>query len=159
MLESLSRVIIHAPHIPLLRHLALRCQTSAMTHSHAFEQSLETVASHCEDPVPLVYAQIFEHYPEMEALFILDTDHGARGHMLNEALSCAQDLLGPDTFATSFIAAERQNHEGYAITDDIFEAFFTTMHSVFRGLSNGEWTPAMDAAWQAVFEKVAAARL
>ena len=130
-----------------------------MTHAEAFEQSLETVAARCEDPVPLVYKQLFERYPEMEVLFILDTDHGARGHMLNEALSCAQDLLGPDSFATSFISAERLNHEGYAISDDIFEAFYTVLHSVFRNLSNGEWTTAMDAAWQAVSEKVAAARL
>ncbi len=130
-----------------------------MTHALAFEQSLETVAAHCEDPVPLVYAQIFARYPELEPLFILDTDHGARGHMLNEALTCAQDLLGPDTFATSFIAAERQNHQGYEISDDIFEAFYTVMHGVFRALSNGDWTPQMDAAWQAVSDKVALARL
>ncbi len=130
-----------------------------MSHVEAFEQSLEIVAAHCDDPAPLVYAQIFERYPQMQALFVLDTDQGARGHMLNEALNCAQDLLGSDTFATSFIAAERQNHAGYAISDDIFEAFYTVMHSVFRDLSNGDWTAKMDAAWQAVSEKVAAARL
>ncbi len=130
-----------------------------MSHSEAFDLSLETVAAHCDDPVPHVYARLFEAYPQMLDLFVMDTDHGARGHMLNEALNCAQDLLGADVFATCFIAAERQNHDGYAISDEIFEAFYSVMHSVFRDLSKDDWTGDMDNAWQAVAEKVSAARL
>lgn len=130
-----------------------------MTDAEAFERSLEVVAENCEDPVPTVYEKVFKKFPEMQDLFVLDTDHGARGHMLNEALLCAQDLLSENVYATRFIAAERLNHEGYSISDNIFEAFFEIMRDVFKDIADDGWTPEMDTAWQVVSEKVATARL
>lgn len=129
-----------------------------MTNADAFDLSLEAVAEACEDPVPLVYAKLYERHPEVQQLFILDTDHGARGHMFNEALYCAQDLLGRDVFATTFIASERQNHDGYDISANVFEAFYAVLHDVFRDLTGPAWTAEMDCAWTALKAKVAAAQ-
>ena len=92
-----------------------------MTHLTAFSASLEAVAERCEDVVPPVYAALFARFPEFEELFVLDTDQGARGHMLNEAMSMAEGLLKDDPVAVSFVSAERMNHEGYGITDEVFE--------------------------------------
>ena len=130
-----------------------------MTHLTAFTDSLETVAERCEDVVPPVYAALFQRFPEFEELFVLDVDQGARGHMLNEALSMAEGLLQDDPVAISFVSAERMNHEGYGIGDDVFEGFFEVMAEVFRTISGEAWSNEMSAAWDQVHEKAAAAKL
>lgn len=130
-----------------------------MTHITAFTASLETVAARCEDVVPPVYEALFKRFPEFEELFVLDIDQGARGHMLNEALSMAEGLLQDDPVAISFVSAERMNHEGYGIGDDVFEGFFQVMADVFRKISGEAWSNEMSAAWEAVHEKAGAAKL
>lgn len=125
----------------------------------AFNQSLEVVAERCEDVVPPVYAELFQSYPQFEDLFVLDTDMGARGHMLNEALTMAEGLLTDDPVAVSFISAERMNHEGYGIDDDVFEGFFIVMASVFKRLAGEAWSDDMSAAWVAVTKTAATAKL
>ena len=130
-----------------------------MTDADAFEKSLELVAEKCGDPVEVVYNQIYARHPEVQKLFVLDTDAGARGHMLNEALACGMDLLTSNTYATTFIASERMNHAGYDIGDDVFESFYSIVFEVFREASGVDWTADMDRAWQAVMDRVAKARL
>ncbi|MEL6827870.1 MAG: globin [Pseudomonadota bacterium] len=130
-----------------------------MTHLTAFTASLEAVAARCEDVVPPVYAALFSRFPEFEELFVLDTDQGARGHMLNEAMSMAEGLLKDDPVAVSFVSAERMNHEGYGITDDVFEGFFQVMADVFRQLAGDAWSQDMSAAWDAVSDAAAKAKL
>jgi len=125
----------------------------------AYTASLELVAEKCEDVVPPVYAELFQRYPEFEELFVLDTDMGARGHMLNEALSMAEGLLQDDPVAISFVSAERMNHEGYGIGDEVFEGFFIVMASVFKTIAGDEWSNDMTAAWVAVTKHAAAAKL
>lgn len=125
----------------------------------AFNQSLEVVAERCEDVVPPVYAELFQRYPQFEDLFVLDTDMGARGHMLNEALTMAEGLLTDDPVAVSFISAERMNHEGYGIDDDVFEGFYIVMASVFKRLAGEAWSDDMSAAWVAVTKTAATAKL
>lgn len=130
-----------------------------MTHLSAFTASLEAVAERCEDVVPPVYAALFQRFPEFEKLFVLDIDHGARGHMLNEALSMAEGLLQDDPVAISFVSAERMNHEGYGIDDDVFEGFYHVMADVFETLAGEGWSEEMKMAWAAVSEAAAKAKL
>lgn len=130
-----------------------------MTHLSAFNASLEAVAARCEDVVPPVYAALFERFPDFEDLFVLDVDHGARGHMLNEALTMAEGLLQDDPVAISFVSAERMNHEGYGIGDDVFDGFYQVMAEVFQTLAATTWTPKMSAAWKAVSAAAAKAKL
>ena len=130
-----------------------------MTHLSAFTASLEAVADRCEDVVPPVYAALFQRFPEFEKLFVLDIDHGARGHMLNEALSMAEGLLQDDPVAISFVSAERMNHEGYGIDDDVFEGFYLVMADVFETLAGDSWSEEMRAAWSAVSKAASKAKL
>ncbi|MEO0549299.1 MAG: globin domain-containing protein [Pseudomonadota bacterium] len=133
-------------------------EAETLTHLAAFTASLECVAARCEDVVPPVYAALFEAYPELEKLFVLDIDHGARGHMLNEALGMAEGLLAADPMAHNFVASERMNHAGYGIDDEVFEGFYTVMAEVFRSLAGEAWTEPMSAAWKQVVSLAAEAR-
>ncbi|MEL6859413.1 MAG: globin domain-containing protein [Pseudomonadota bacterium] len=130
-----------------------------MSHLAAFTASLEAVSARCADVVPPVYAALFERFPDFEKLFVLDTDQGARGHMLNEALTMAEGLLRADPVAISFVSAERMNHEGYGIDDTVFEGFFEVMANVFQALAGEAWSAPMSAAWAAVSEAAAQAKL
>ena len=130
-----------------------------MTHLTAFTASLETVAERCEDVVPPVYAALFQRFPQFEDLFVLDIDQGARGHMLNEALTMAEGLLKADPVAISFVSAERMNHEGYGIDDTVFEGFYEVMAEVFQSLVGEAWSEPMSAAWRAVSEAASGAKL
>ena len=130
-----------------------------MTHLTAFQQSLEAVAARCDDVVPPVYAALFERFPDFEKLFVLDVDLGARGHMLNEALSMAEGLLQDDPVAISFVSAERMNHEGYGIDDAVFDGFYEVMADVFQSLAREHWSIEMSEAWRAVSIAAAKAKL
>lgn len=130
-----------------------------MNALHAFQASLETVASVCEDVVPPVYAALFRRFPEFETLFSLDLDQGVRGHMLNEALNMAEGLLQNDPMAHTFVSAERMNHSGYGIEGEAFEGFYLVLADVFRDLAGARWTPDMSAAWHQVAEAARAAKL
>ena len=130
-----------------------------MSHLSAFTASLEAVAERCEDVVPPVYAALFKRFPEHEKLFVLDVDQGARGHMLNEALSMAEGLLQADPVAISFVSAERMNHEGYGIDDGVFEGFYEVMADVFKTLAGEAWSEDMSAAWSAVSDAASEAKL
>lgn len=130
-----------------------------MNHVTAFQLSLEAVAERCEDVVPPVYEALFMRFPDFEKLFVLDIDFGARGHMLNEALTMAEGLLQDDPVAISFVSAERMNHEGYGIDDAVFEGFYEVMSDVFQSLAGKSWTEEMSAAWRAVSSAAAKAKL
>ncbi|MEM9375713.1 MAG: globin [Pseudomonadota bacterium] len=130
-----------------------------MSHLKAFHQSLELVAGRCEDVVPPVYAALFERYPEFEDLFVLDIDQGARGHMLNEALTMAEGLLRNDQVAIRFVSAERMNHAGYGIDDGVFDGFYRVMAEVFEAIGGPAWSPEMSAAWAAVTRAASFAKL
>ena len=132
---------------------------SISSHLSAFHDSLETVAARCADVVPPVYLALFERFPDFEELFVLDIDHGARGHMLNEALAMAEGLLRNDPVAISFVSAERMNHEGYGIGDAVFEGFYAVLADVFKSIAGPNWTPEMSLAWTAVLDAAENAKL
>ncbi len=114
------------------------------------EQSIERVAEVAGDPTPHVYARLFAQSPEMEALFVLDTDGNARGHMLSEALDCIFDYLGPRAYAPVLIQSELTNHEGFGVPPRVFATFFNVTMETFRELLGDEWTAETDAAWGAL---------
>ncbi|MEQ9226368.1 MAG: globin [Parvibaculum sp.] len=111
------------------------------------EKSIERVADVAGDPASHVYARLFAQQPEMEALFVLDTDGNVRGHMLSEALDCVFDFLGPRAYAPVLIQSEMTNHEGFGIPPRVFATFFNVVMETFRDLLGDEWTAETDAAW------------
>ena len=111
------------------------------------EKSLEVVGEICEDPTPQVYQKLFQKFPEVEELFILDENMSARGHMQFEALECVLDLIGPRTYATTLIQSERINHDGLGVPVETFREFFPTIKETFQELAGDAWTREFEAAW------------
>lgn len=111
------------------------------------ENSITRVSEIVGDPTPQVYERLFSLQPEMKPLFILDTDDGAKGHMLSEALGCILDFLGPRTYAPVLIQSELTNHEGFGIPPAVFTTFFEVVKDTFSDMLKEEWDAGTDAAW------------
>ncbi len=110
-------------------------------------KSLELVAERVGDPTALVYSRVFAKHPAMKLLFILDTDDGAKGHMLAEFIECLLDLLGERSYATGLLQTEMINHEGMGVPRDVFQTFFEIVKDTFRDVLAEEWTSEIDTAW------------
>jgi len=113
----------------------------------AITESLELVGERCADPTARVYARLFARSPEMEALFVRDTDLSVRGNMLQQVIEAILDILGRGAYGHALIRAEVVNHEGLGVPPDVFPTFFATVRETFRDIAGEAWTPAMDAAW------------
>ncbi len=112
--------------------------------------SMERVAEIAGDPVPAVYERLFERYPEMEALFVLDTTGSVRGHMLSEVLDCVLDFCNGDNYASNFVSSTMVNHDGLGVPPDVFSTFLSIVVEVFREILDADWTAEIDQAWKDV---------
>lgn len=118
------------------------------------EKSLELVAEACEDPTRQVYTKLFERFPEVEELFILDGNYSARGHMQFEAIECILDLIGPKTYATTLIQSERINHDGIGVPVETFRGFFPAIKDTFEEILGDGWTHEIDGAWVGLMDEI-----
>jgi len=122
--------------------------------------SLERIAEKAGDPSPLVYERLFREQPEMEELFIMDTDGAARGNMFQQFIESILDLQGEGYFAKGLLQTEVLNHNGIGVPPDVFRTFFAVTLATFRDIMGDEWTGEVAAAWdglEARFDKVLAA--
>ena len=113
----------------------------------AIEASLELAAERGGDITALVYDRLFAAHPDMEALFIRDTDGAVRGQMLSQVIDTLLDLDGRGAFARNMIGAEIVNHENLGVPPDVFRIFFGVVRDSVREVCADGWTAEMDTAW------------
>jgi hemoglobin-like flavoprotein len=126
-------------------------------NSELILKSLDLVSERCDDPTPLVYQRLFERYPEMEPLFILDKSGTARGHMLSEAIESLIDFVGPRQYSVSLLHSEHINHGNMGVPSSIFTTFFENMMESFKSILGEAWTAETDKAWREVLASIEAA--
>jgi hypothetical protein len=129
-----------------------------MANADVILATLEAVAERRGDPAPDVYARLFVACPDLERLFVMDTDGGVRGSMMQQGLECILDYVGERRIAPQIISAERARHEGYGVPDTRFDAFFVAMRDTFREIMGAGWTPAMEREWAGLLAEFAAIR-
>ena len=122
--------------------------------SELIESSLAAVAERIGDPAPRVYARLFEMAPELQPLFVRDTDGSVRGEMLARALETLLDLVGEGHYARGLIATEFVNHQNIGVPADRCGLFFDAMIETFRDALADAWTADVDAAWSALRAQV-----
>jgi hemoglobin-like flavoprotein len=121
--------------------------------AETISRSLELVAER-GDPAPAVYARLFAREPEMEALFVRDTDGSIRGNMLAEAITALIDFTGANHYGANLFRAELVNHGHLGVPAANFVAFFAVMRDTFAEILGEGWTPEIDAAWRDVLERI-----
>ena len=109
--------------------------------------SLERAAESCDDLTPHVYPRLFAEYPDVEALFIRDTDGSVRGEMLARVIEAILDFIDQRAYAAHLIQCEVITHEGYGTPPEVFRTFFGVVAAAIRDLIGPDWTAEIDAAW------------
>ena len=119
----------------------------------AITRSFELVAER-GDPTALVYARVFAEHPDMEALFVRDTNGNVRGNMLAEVMTALLDFVGADHYGGNLMRAEIVNHENLGVPPQVFVAFFKAVRDVFAQMLGSEWTPDIDSAWDDLLARI-----
>lgn len=130
-----------------------------MIDSAIITSTLETVAERCGDPKERVFRRLYELDPKFEPLFLMDTDGGVRGSMLETSLNCMIGVAqGESQTPRLLIEAARMIHDGYGLTEDEVDLMFVAMRDVFRDVMAGDWTPETDAEWAKLLAELATIR-
>lgn len=130
--------------------------SEALNTAHWIDDTLEHVAERIGDPGPLVYERLFVRAPELEALFVLDTDGGVRGEMMFRALDLLRDLASDEAFADDLLAIEVRNHLGYGVPLERFALFYAILAEIGAEAAGDAWQPEHEAAWRRVMDRVTA---
>ena len=96
----------------------------------------------------MVYGQLFERQPEMQALFWRDTSGAIKGEMLMRVFEAILDFIRARQFADHMIGTEVVTHAGYDVPPDVFATFFGLVAEVVQETCGPDWTPAMAGAWR-----------
>lgn len=117
-------------------------------------RSLELAGERCADPAPLVYARLFAEHPDMEALFVRDSDGSVRGEMLTRVFEAVLDFIDRRAYAALMIQCEVVTHDGYGVPPEVFGVFFRTVAATLRGIVGADWTAATEAAWSELLSQL-----
>jgi hemoglobin-like flavoprotein len=112
------------------------------------ERSLEIAAERGGDLMKKVYERLFSQHPDMEALFIRDTNGSVRGEMLARVFEMIMDFIDRRAYAAQMIQCEVVTHEGYGVPPEVFGVFFGVVAETLRISVGPDWSEAMDAAWR-----------
>jgi hemoglobin-like flavoprotein len=118
------------------------------------EHTLERAATLGGDLTPKVYERLFARYPEMEALFVRDTNGAVRGEMLARVFEMMLDFIDRRAYAAQMIQCEVVTHDGYGVPPAVFGVFFGVVADTLREVLGGEWTAETDAAWRGTLEEM-----
>ena len=83
---------------------------------------------------------------------------GVRGSMVETALLCVLDPVGPRLSSPGILLAARLHHEGYGVPENLFDSFFIAMRDVFHNILGADWSPTIDASWRQLLAAFAAYR-
>ena len=119
-----------------------------MPDADLITQTLDLAGERCPDPTPLVYARLFATHPDMEGLFVRDTDGSVRGEMLTRVFEMILDFIDRQSYGAHLIQCEVVTHDGYGVPPKVFGAFFDSVADTIRDLVGVDWTAAMDVAWR-----------
>ncbi len=116
--------------------------------ANLIERALEIAGEREGDLTQKVYARLFAARPEMEALFVRDTNGSVRGEMLTRVFEMILDFIDRRAYAAQMIQCEVITHDGYGVPPEIFGLFFGVVADTLRDVVGADWTSAMDASWR-----------
>ncbi len=123
-------------------------------NAQLIEHSLDLVVERVGDPGALIYQRLFAQMPELEELFVRDTDGSVRGEMLQRAFEALLDLARDGHYAKGLISTEFVNHQGLGVPPEQFELFFTVIVDIVRQVLAEQWSDEIEDSWRALSRRV-----
>ncbi len=118
--------------------------------------SLDLAGQRCADPTGPVYERLFRLHPQMEPLFVRDTNGAVRGEMLAKVFEVILDLLAERRYAANMIRCEVVTHAGYGVPEAVFPIFFEVVADTVRDLLEETWTADLARAWAGLLDDLTA---
>ncbi|MBO78708.1 MAG: hypothetical protein CMQ22_03965 [Gammaproteobacteria bacterium] len=122
----------------------------------AIATSLEYLVEKLGDPQAQIYQHLYQQYPEVLPLFVLDTDGGVRGAMLQTTLETILDYATHNRLDHVSLAAWRSHHVGYEVDAELFARFFVIIRDCAKDALGCEWSLDMEIAWAELIRQVEA---
>ncbi len=116
--------------------------------------SLEVLAERVGDPFELIYRDLFALDPRYSELFFLDPNGDVRGEMLSQAFDILMKADANDGSAAILVKANRFAHDGYGVSPEEFDRFFSVIRDVTKSVLAEDWTPDMSARWDEVLQQL-----
>jgi len=122
----------------------------------AIATSLEYLVEKLGDPQAQIYQHLYQQHPEVRPLFVLDTDGGVRGAMLQTTLETILDYATHNRLDHVSLAAWRSHHVGYEVDAELFTRFFVIIRDCAKDVLGSDWTVDMESAWAELLRQVKA---
>ena len=121
----------------------------------AIATSLEYLAQILGDPHAQIYERLYRQHPEVQALFVLDTDGSVRGAMLQTTLETIFDYAAKGRLDSLSLGAWRSHHLAYDVNPELFTRFFFIVRDCAKAELGCAWTADMEAAWADLLHQLA----
>jgi len=118
------------------------------------EDTLERAAELGGDLTVRVYERLFALHPEMQPLFVRDTNGSVRGEMLARVFEMMLDFIDRRAYAAQMIQCEVVTHDGYGVPPEVFGVFFGVVADTLREVLGAEWTAETDTAWRGILREM-----
>ena len=126
-----------------------------MTRFPSVLDSLDAYAERFGDPKLPVYRRLFERRPDFEGLFVMDTDGGVRGAMLEEAINCIVELAEGDAVRARFrLEAVELAHDGFTLSPSDIHLLFDVIAEVLKTGLDAGWSSQNQAEWTALLDQL-----
>ena len=122
----------------------------------AIATSLECLVEKLGDPQTQIYQHLYQQHPEVRPLFVLDTDGGVRGAMLQTTLETILDYATHNRLDHVSLAAWRLHHVGYEVDAELFARFFVVIRDCAKDALGCDWSLDMEIAWAELIRQVEA---
>ena len=122
----------------------------------AIATSLEYLAQILGDPHAQIYERLYRQHPEVQALFVLDTDGSVRGAMLQTTLETIFDYAAKGRLNSLSLGAWRSHHLAYDVNPELFTRFFFIVRDCAKTELGCAWTADMEAAWADLLHQLTA---
>ena len=109
----------------------------------AIATSLEYLAQILGDPHAQIYERLYRQHPEVQALFVLDTDGSVRGAMLQTTLETIFDYAAKGRLDSLSLGAWRSHHLAYDVNPELFTRFFFIIRDCAKAELGSAWTAAI----------------
>jgi hemoglobin-like flavoprotein len=116
--------------------------------------TLERVAERVGDPTPFVFRRLFAETPELEQLFVRDSDGLVRGQMFQVTIESLLDFVGDRDYGANLVQIERVNHQGLGVEPQMFDKFYGTVMATFRDILGDDWTTEAETVWTRVVNEL-----
>jgi hemoglobin-like flavoprotein len=117
---------------------------------------LEYLAQILGDPHAQIYERLYRQHPEVQALFVLDTDGSVRGAMLQTTLETIFDYAAKGRLDSLSLGAWRSHHLAYDVNPELFTRFFFIVRDCAKAELGCAWTADMEAAWADLLHQLTA---